>query len=249
MPSVLKAVTFDWWGTLYVHRDARVHRLQVLRDFLREREAKVSPEQLEKAYASAVSYLDREWRAGNVYLPGQWLQHILHEVGVSAPGEMATVLRQALEDAMLADPPDPVAGAAALVTDLHRSGARLGLISDTGLTIGRVMRQILARDGILECFTAFAFSDETGYTKPHREAFETTVAQLGVAAAEAVHVGDLPETDIAGAKAMGMRAVLVTGVSGRADDGVADAVVRDFAELRHLFEGWGLLAAEDPGIQ
>jgi hypothetical protein len=40
---------------------------------------------------------------------------------------------------------------------------------------------------------------------------------------------------------MGMRAVLITGVSGTEDDGQADAVVKDFAELRQLFEEWGLL--------
>jgi FMN phosphatase YigB (HAD superfamily) len=241
LPGAIKAVTFDWWGTLYVHRDARTRRLELLRDFLREREAKIAHGKLEEAYGSAVAHLDREWRAGNAYLPGQWLQRVLDELGVTAADEDTAALRQSLEDAMLVDPPGLVEGAAALVTDLHRADIGLGIISDTGLTVGRVMRRILARDGILSCFTAFAFSDETGYTKPHHVAFETALGRLGVVAGEAVHVGDLPETDVAGAKAMGMRAVLITGVSGRDDAGVADAVVRDFTDLRRLFVRWRML--------
>lgn len=241
MAEAIRAVTFDWWGTLYVHRDARARRLELLRGYLRERQAKVAQGKLEQAYAAAIGQLDLEWRAGNVYLPAQWLQRVLDELGVPAKGEDTAALRDALESAMLAEPPDLVEGAAALLTDLQRADIRLGIISDTGLTVGRVMRHILAGDGILTRFTAFAFSDETGYSKPSRMAFERALEQLGVAAGEAVHVGDLPETDIAGAKAMGMRAVLMTGVSGREDQGAADAVVRDFSGLRRVFERWELL--------
>ena len=249
MPGELKAVTFDWWGTLYVHREARARRLQLLSDFLRERGETVSRERLEAAYSTATGRLDREWRAGNVFLPRQWLRCVFEELGLALPSEAAAELCPMIEDAMLSEPPDLVPGAAALVADLHLASVRLGIISDTGLTVGRVMRRILDRDGILACFTAFVFSDETGVTKPHRVAFERASAQLGVPAVETTHVGDLPETDVTGAKAAGMRAVLINGVSGRADDGIADAVVGDYSELRCLCQQWRLLPSpEDPGI-
>jgi FMN phosphatase YigB (HAD superfamily) len=56
---------------------------------------------------------------------------------------------------------------------------------------------------------------------------------------EAAHVGDLPETDLAGARAAGMRAILFLGVTGREDGrGLADAVFEDYCELERILEGW-----------
>ncbi len=48
-----------------------------------------------------------------------------------------------------------------------------------------------------------------GKTKPHESIFRDLLALLDVAAAEAVMVGDSLEDDIDGARAVGMRAVLV----------------------------------------
>lgn len=73
--------------------------------------------------------------------------------------------------------------------------------------------------------------------KPQPLLYEMALARLGVTAAEAVMVGDRPDTDIAGAARLGMRTALVrTGrfAPGQAwPDGVprADADYRDLAEL------------------
>lgn len=48
-------------------------------------------------------------------------------------------------------------------------------------------------------------SEEIGFEKPDPRAFETACAGLGAAPAEALFVGDDPERDIAGARAVGMR--------------------------------------------
>lgn len=52
-------------------------------------------------------------------------------------------------------------------------------------------------------------SKHHGYVKPHRSIFETALAALDVQAFEAAMVGDSPGDDIAGARALGMRAVLL----------------------------------------
>ena len=49
---------------------------------------------------------------------------------------------------------------------------------------------------------------DTGYLKPHPRIFQAALAQLGTAADETVFIGDNPNADIAGALAVGMRAVL-----------------------------------------
>ena len=241
MSERLRGVSFDWWGTLYVHRDARTRRLQVLRDTLQGQGCERARQQVETAYDVAMKRMDVEWRSGRVYHPSAWLADLLAELELELPQPACRHLQGEVEEALLATPPILVAGAADLLAELRRAGARIGLISDTGLTVGRAMRRILEGDGILGYFDAFAFSDEVGVYKPDRLAFETVLGQLGLKPEEAVHVGDLPETDICGAKALGLRAVLITGVSHRQDDGQADAVVEGFAELGRLFRRWGLL--------
>ncbi|GAI01605.1 unnamed protein product, partial [marine sediment metagenome] len=60
---------------------------------------------------------------------------------------------------------------------------------------------------VLKYFCCTIFSDEIGRNKPNPIVFRQALKKLEVKATEAVHVGDLPETDIAGAKAVGMKTV------------------------------------------
>jgi putative hydrolase of the HAD superfamily len=73
----------------------------------------------------------------------------------------------------------------------------------------------------------------------------TTLDALGAAPTEAVHVGDLLRTDIAGAQAVGMRAVQYIGISQDQADGLGDgrkitpdAVIRNHTELEPLLQRW-----------
>jgi putative hydrolase of the HAD superfamily len=115
---------------------------------------------------------------------------------------------------------------------------RLGLISDVGLTPGRVLRELMRRDGLLSHFQALTFSDETGATKPLPGQFLRTLAALQARPQEAAHIGDLPETDLAGARGVGMRAILFLGISQRQDGrSLADAAFDEYGELEEILEG------------
>ena len=81
------------------------------------------------------------------------------------------------------------------------------------------------------------YADETGATKPMPEQFLHTLAVLGVRPEEAAHIGDLPETDLVGARSVGMRAILFLGASARHDgQSLADAVFEEYSELETLLE-------------
>ena len=69
--------------------------------------------------------------------------------------------------------------------------------------------------------------------KPAAPLFEVALRRLGLAAAEAAMVGDSVDSDIRGARAVGMRAVLYAPGGAPAGAG-ADAVIRSFAELAGL---------------
>jgi putative hydrolase of the HAD superfamily len=95
----------------------------------------------------------------------------------------------------------------------------------------------MRRDQLLSYFEALTFSDELGAAKPRPKPFLRTLNLLDVEAAKAAHIGDLPETDLRGARGVGMKAVLFLGVSHREDGReLADAVFDDYEELIALLE-------------
>ncbi len=101
---------------------------------------------------------------------------------------------------------------------LRSRGLKLGLLSNTSRDLDAfVAHHRLAVDAVLT-------SHAHGKTKPHETIFRALLGKLGVAPGEAVMVGDQLEDDIAGARAVGMRAVLVDrdgrypGVDDRLED-------------------------------
>jgi putative hydrolase of the HAD superfamily len=127
----------------------------------------------------------------------------------------------------------PVDGAVETVERLARAGVPCALICDTGLTPGRVVRQHLARLGLLAGLRAQLFSDEVGVPKPSPRIFQAALEALGVRAAGAFHVGDLRRTDVAGAREVGMGSIRLRAVfDDPADLPEADRVVSSHAELR-----------------
>jgi putative hydrolase of the HAD superfamily len=80
---------------------------------------------------------------------------------------------------------------------------KIGLVSNTGRDLGAfVAHHTLEVD-------AAVGSGTHGKTKPHPAIFLSALDQLGVGAREAAMVGDSPEDDIAGARALGMQAFLI----------------------------------------
>jgi putative hydrolase of the HAD superfamily len=97
-----------------------------------------------------------------------------------------------------------------------------------------VLRRYLEREGLLRHFQVVTFSDEVRLRKPEAEIFRRTLAklgpELGLEPHEVAHIGDNPEADVEGARAVGMRAVHYA-VGGRAGAARADLVVTDLASL------------------
>ncbi|MGC8872902.1 MAG: HAD family hydrolase [Chloroflexia bacterium] len=235
---MLRAVTFDFWGTLYGNAFAREERLDLLSEALARAGQPRSRSLLESAYEHSWRIFDRLWLDEHRPMGAAvWLQTMLGLVDAQLPEEIQGELVRALEEVLLSRGlPHPVAGAPETVTRLARR-YRLGVVSDVGLTPGRVLREILRRDGLLPLFRALAFSDECGCTKPEPAIFRSALEGLAVEPSEAAHVGDLPETDLQGARALGMRAVLFLGVSRRLDGcGLADAVFERYEELEEILQ-------------
>jgi putative hydrolase of the HAD superfamily len=69
-----------------------------------------------------------------------------------------------------------------------------------------------------------------GFRKPDPRIFGRTLEALGVTPARALHVGDNPDDDVAGARGCGMRTAHYA-IAGRVPSEVADVVVGDLRDL------------------
>jgi HAD superfamily hydrolase (TIGR01549 family) len=240
---MLRAVTFDFWGTLYQNTIGYKERMDLLTEVLERHGQPRSRAALETAYRHVWTVWDRIWREERRSLPIEhWLHEMLAALDAELPEDVVAGLCRPMQEVYLHNEttrPTPVPGVTEVVPRLARR-YRLGLISDTGMTPGRVLRELLRRDGLLPHFHALTFSDETGVTKPLPEQFLHTLTELEVEPEEAAHVGDLPETDLAGARGVGMKAVLFLGVNQRLDGTpLADAVFEAYGELEELLEKLG----------
>jgi putative hydrolase of the HAD superfamily len=88
---------------------------------------------------------------------------------------------------------------------LAARGLTIGVISNTHRSLD-AFRSHFQLDGLI---SAAVSSYEHGYLKPHPSIFEAALQQAGVAANEALMVGDSLKADVEGALAAGLRAVLI----------------------------------------
>jgi HAD superfamily hydrolase (TIGR01549 family) len=90
-----------------------------------------------------------------------------------------------------------------VLEELRASALRIGLVSN-GI---RDLTEFVAHHRL--DVDAIVDSRSHGRVKPHPTIFQAALELLGVAPAEAVMVGDSLEEDVEGARALGMRAILV----------------------------------------
>ncbi len=118
------------------------------------------------------------------------------------------------------------------LVELRGAGYRLGIVSNwdsrlRGICIG------LGLDRLLDFMV---ISAEAGVRKPDARIFREALRQAGARPDEAVHVGDLPDEDVRGAREAGLRAVLLDrGVHLAPGDRPADVpILTSLAELPAL---------------
>jgi len=236
----IKAISFDFWYTLFTEQPG-AFGLQHRRRFLSEIFPEHQP-RLETDFARACSIEaethHRIWQEEHRTLPAlervsAILTHL--EIPVSEP-VLATIVAR-FEEGILERPPVLIDGVREALSILA-GRYRLGIISDVGFSPGRVLKQVLADNELLEFFDSLVFSDEAGRAKPHIEVFELTARSLSAEPGAMVHIGDLERTDIAGAKLAGYRAIRFTGIT-RMEEGettIADFVTDKWSDIPRLVE-------------
>jgi len=132
-------------------------------------------------------------------------------------------------------------GAAAALETLAERGIAVCLVSNTLRTPGTILRRILGNAGLRDAFAGMVFRTSVASANRNPAIFHCALAQLGVAAQHAVHVGDDAKLDVEGAHRAGMPAIQVgDGRWGEGDltsSSVPDAVIQSLSGLAAAVDG------------
>ena len=241
----IEAVTFDFWNTIIdgsptpvrtAERVARLHRA------IAGGGAACTPEQLLEAFDKVTLHLDEAMRESfeEVGPPGRWAA-LAQELGIPAELIPYEVVEKAYEDFTLNPPAPLMPYVEEAVKGLKEAGYKLGVICNTGMAGGRVLRRVLEHYGLLDSFEVTTFSNEFGMPKPHPSIFEHTLHSLGDVSPDlALHVGDMEDLDVAGARAAGVHAALYAPNGNGSTS--ADFVVKEWREfprqIARFHAGW-----------
>jgi putative hydrolase of the HAD superfamily len=92
---------------------------------------------------------------------------------------------------------------------LEELGERFEIALVSNFTHSAFLHRTLTKLDIKQFFDYIIDSDYLGWRKPHQNIFKELLKLSKATAEEAVFIGDDPETDIKGAKQMGIKAVLL----------------------------------------
>jgi len=211
MPST-SAVLFDYGRTLVTFEYPRAELTEVIERF-RPRIARAiggdapraeqivatvllpleavieSPSEDESPYLSVYA---TAWRNAGIELPDDLLLEIL-----DAEQQVWDRVARVDDDAVWA------------LEWLRARGVRRAICSNAPFPPAMMRRQI-GSNGLAELVDGVVFSSDVGRRKPAREIYAAALDAVGVAAEEALFVGDRQREDYDGPRALGMRAVILT---------------------------------------
>ena len=136
----------------------------------------------------------------------RYLRYILEGVGVTDESTIDAVdaWRRAYNLPVgLWNTADP--DAAAALDTVRAAGVRSAVISNSNGTI----RSLMTRLGLLDRLDFVIDSGEEGVEKPDPRIFQVALARAGVKPEETAYIGDLYSIDVRGARAAGLRPVLL----------------------------------------
>jgi putative hydrolase of the HAD superfamily len=205
----IRAVLFDFGGTLFDYADLAAAQLESLVELGRKLDLAAPPEELGRAHREALSGVFRSYLARPYYLHRDMftdairkttqilgrdvndddLEHYFREQHRTRARDFR--LRAGVEDTLAA-----LAG-----RDLH-----IGMVSNIDEAD---LQHLVDLAGLRDRFASLLSSESAGSCKPDRKIFELALERAGCEPGEALFVGDTLEQDVLGANRCGMQSVLL----------------------------------------
>jgi len=243
---MIRGVTFDWWHTIaetpWPDYDERMRAIRIarVRAVLETAHLAVDEASLYVAYDRLTDLLRESWSRHMDLTAEEQIAAFLDVAGLDIRNDgVRDSISEAFGGAIRVEPPILYPNIADVLGRLRRDRYRVGLISNTGRTWGRILRPLQDDMGIGGAFHIRIFSDEVRVRKPDRGIFETALSALGLGPHEVLHIGDDVDADVAGAKAVGMRTIWFnTGFWPEARGDSADTEIHDHSELPAILARW-----------
>lgn len=228
----IRLITFDLDDTLWDVAPVMHSAEATLRDWLAAEAPRLGPVPIEHLWAIRARLMEADpgLRHRLSELRRRILFHALEEAGY--PHAEASELAELGFQVFLA-----ARHQVQLYPEVHPTLERLAMRYTLGvITNGNAD---VRRLGLADYFRFALCAEELGIGKPDPHPFQTALRHAGVEARQAVHIGDHPGDDIAGAKAAGMHAIWFNP-NGRTWEGgeAPDREIRSLGALPALLHEW-----------
>ena len=233
------AVSFDFWNTLYgtgAESERRKRRIKYFQKQLLNHK-KIPLRAIESVFDSSFELFIDQWRLkSRTPSTAERIKHMAHILGVKFSDEEVNQLADYFGKLIFTFPPQKIELAYEAVSELSLAYP-LGIISDTGYINGEYIRRFLDQEKLLSKFKSLVFSDEHPHSKPHLTVFQETCHNLGVDYSGLIHIGDLDQTDILGAKNAGCISIKYIGNHhDLTSQTQADYIIDHYKDLPQLIE-------------
>ncbi len=234
----IKAVAFDWGGTLTPWHDVDLHERWSI--FANTYDASRATELADALLNAELARWSHQFDTRGEVGTGA-MEAMFHEHGIdTSSSEYFSALDaylKAWEPNTWTDPE-----ALPLLEELKGRGFKLAVLSNT-MWPRRFHESVLERDGILHLFDYLLFTSETTAAKPHKSVFTDVLYNLDALPEETVFVGDRLFDDIHGAQEVGMKGVWIPHsnipASQSTDLGIRpDATIQNLAQLLQVIDDW-----------
>lgn len=187
-----KAIIFDFWGTLIANGTySPLKQSQRILD-------------VELPYGEFVERFERAAMIREFETQEEVFQSACKEFGVEPGKEIVDRLIGVWNKNKLLAKPFP--GVMSTLQELREKGVKLAILSNTPVFSARA---VIEKFEMEQYFDVISLSCEIGMLKTDKAAFDMVLEKLGVAASEAIMVGDSIESDMEGAKNAGVQGVLI----------------------------------------
>ena len=226
---MIKAIFFDFYDTIV---DLDPPRQELQARACREYGIEINHSNIPYGYFHANNFLSKENARHSIQkrtlkqLQNFWAEYeviVLKFAGVDVPHDLAlrifTRMRELDRRFILFDDVLPV------IKLLRQRNIIIGLISNLNRTLDAYCDTL----GLTPYVSFTVVSYEVGEEKPHPKIFRTALERAGVEASETIHVGDQYESDVVGARGVGITPILL-------DRGRFWGHVNDCTRIRTLSE-------------
>ncbi len=210
----LKVITIDFWNTLISSEGSenrQIIREEALIEVLNYQKIEFDKNHFPAIFSKVLEHFKSIWFSEHRTLETKEITtYLLQQFDSHTNTDSVQYLTDVYSNGVIVDPPSLLPNVKYALEILSKN-FKLGIVSDTYFSPGVKLRGVLEHHDILQFFSSFSFSNETGVAKPNRKAFENIFNELKLPIRESIHIGDIEKTDILGANSLNIDSILYTG--------------------------------------